>query len=328
MSTIQLLSYQANLYSQTDMHSKQTILPRAPTNLRNQQERHSATTDRPRRRQSEEERKGDKGEKKIWREDKRGELNWQQSSMLKSRRPLRESSQPAWASTSKSSSAKQASISLTTNKEKSRKSDKVDQDKCNLLPPLRFSSAPGKSAWRFVLPSPNPPTPANDLPMWYDGKSDDLTVTLGSHRPCSISSSSCPQSDSDSSKEEEESLDSQTTSFDSTFSQSSHSKQTKVQKSDVDGLVHSVLQSLSIYAGPSFSASAPEPCHLPFPSFLTRRWLLLPEILIISSNYHSYSIVLVHCNYIPFIVKEVLIILYLAKRPASYPASPCLVLPL
>lgn len=310
MSTIQLLSYQASLYSQTSMYPKQTTLSRGSKELRNvddqsrqkhskisgskSRQQHTILTDPIRSTVPEGQREGGKASKKNWRKDRGDQLNWQQTSMLASRKSLRESDRrPVWAFDSDSSSEKQASTSLPASRKNSNKNDQVNQQNyCKLLPPLRFSSAPGKSAWRFVLPSPNPSTPVNDLPTWYDGKSDDLTVILGSHRSSSISSSSsssftCLPSNADSSKEKE-SLESQMTSFDSSFGQSCQVETTRFKsespKSDTDSLVHSVLQSLSIYAGPNFSASAPEPCHLPFPSFLTRRWSTKDYLPIITAT--------------------------------------------
>lgn len=166
-------------------------------------------------------------------------LNWQQSSLLKSKRVAKKANLPRWAPPSAS------------NAKRDKKREKNGQASVTLLPPLRFSSEPGKAAWRFVLPSPQP-LQANDLPEWCGPMTDNIVVTLGSRR-----SSTSPSADSFSS--------------DSDASVSSNDEEGKSdKKSCSDGLVSGMLQSLTIYAGPSFSAAAPQPCCLPFPSFLSR----------------------------------------------------------
>lgn len=188
-------------------------------------------------------RKGDADRRDNWSEtvqdDLTNGLNWQQASLLKSKRAVKKADLPTWAP-----------ISVSTIKRDKRRS-KTGQASTTLLPPLRFSSEPGKAAWRFVLPSPRPPH-TDDLPKWCGPKTNNLIVTLSSRRSSTSPSATSSSSDSDSSvnsSDEESELD---------------------QKTCTDDLVSGMLQSLSIYAGPSFSAAAPQPCHLPFPSFLTR----------------------------------------------------------
>jgi hypothetical protein len=187
-------------------------------------------------------------------------LNWQQASLVKTRRVTREADRSTWMA-----SASHSTIPSSSKGRKRR--SKTSQATPALLPPLRFSAAPGKSAWRFVLPSPNL-SRSSDLPTWCGGKRDSLVVTLGSPPSSSDTSSPPPTPVNDeqlASSDSEASLSSGSSSC-STEGQN----EARPGCSSINGLVSSMLGSLSIYAGPSFSAAAPEPCKLPFPSFLSR----------------------------------------------------------
>lgn len=130
-----------------------------------------------------------------------------------------------------------------------------DETKVDFLAPLRFSTKHGRSAWLFVLPSPDPkklPVSPNDLPDWFKETKEEIKVNLGPK----ISSSSSSSSDiSTSSISASERYSSEALNLDEFTKADSYDRQ----------------PTHTIYAEPNFSAAAPLPCQLPMPSFLARR---------------------------------------------------------
>ncbi|UZJ51672.1 hypothetical protein CBS101457_000992 [Exobasidium rhododendri] len=205
------------------------------------------------------------------------ELDGQQESRLKPKSLQRNDfHRPTRVAESRIRAASTDEVKFTLAKSTKRGSHKGAQLKTQ-LPPLRFSSDGGKSAWKFVLRTPKY-NQSSDLPAWYDSSKDDLVVTLGACRP--------PLDPHTLNEQEEQSEDehnsssgsaSSSTSSSSSCTSSSSSSQDYLTLSKSESrddssreLVNSMIKSFSIYAGPSFSAAAPKACHLPIPSFLTR----------------------------------------------------------
>lgn len=164
----------------------------------------------------------------------------------------------------------------------------MDPTPVEVLPPLRFSMDPpvkGRSAWRFVLPSPPSQNDndqksdgegeeyPNDLPKWFDGTESDFIVSLGSEivrsdSPSGLSSSSTSTlSDSPSLGAETPPLD-RGNDLAETFSQpSSRSSSPALSEAQLPALAKSDSASFH-FAMPMLSAAAPLPSKLPMPSFL------------------------------------------------------------
>jgi hypothetical protein len=301
MSATQLLSFQANLYSQTDLHPITNVrtdvssIGNAYAPKSNHRVGSKDNVGRRTVKESANARQADQHSKKVLYSSNKNaaadetkknsrratDLNWQQASLLRSRRlPRHEANLPAWAAQSKNYATREQqdrpSGANDARNNKRKTSNKVISVKVQ-LPPLRFSSNQGRSAWKFVLPTPKAAR-SHDLPTWYDSSKDELLVTLGESRSAFDGLPSLSKEEGLSESEASQSLDS--ASFSSSLSSSSSSSSSSshdcvFSKSNANGttsndLVNSMIKSFSIYAGPSFSAAAPQACHLPTPSFLAR----------------------------------------------------------
>lgn len=166
-----------------------------------------------------------------------------------------------------------------------------------VLPPLRFSMDPainGRSAWRFVLPSPKQPeykaeevqTSAemlfDDLPRWFTGNESDIIVRLGNRdRPVSPSADSTASSSSSSFSASSRSaaiappLDSSDSASSTASSQTASPElgflQLDYGYEEEDSCNVKTPLAMQNFVVPSLSAAAPLPSHLPMPSFLVRK---------------------------------------------------------
>lgn len=215
-------------------------------------------------------------------------LNWQQQSLLSRRHSFRREPMPEWANEKTSEPALER-----RKKNMHRRCGSVEETKRSsdtLLPPLRYSvddhSVTTKSAWRLVfgdLPKGAQKTSSDttkaktgvdwaatrrrsttDMPPWYapNRKDGKIIVKLGRGAGESFSSS-------------------KTSSF-SALPARADSQPSSRSAQSPEARVAEVLDAASpslgtgegvasIYAGPTFSAAAPEPTTLPTPRFATRK---------------------------------------------------------